>query len=219
MKYFPNLLIGLSVVLGSCAAPALRMVDRPIVFDEERRRLSLDYMAQRHNIQQSEPFIRPRMIVLHWTAIPTLEGSFRAFERPTLAGARPDLMTAGPLNVSVPFLVDRDGTVYRLMPDTLFARHCIGLNHCAIGVENVGSGRMTRAQVRANAQLVRLLKERYAIDYLIGHYEYRDFIGHPLWKETDPNYLTVKTDPGRPFMRKVRKRVKDLGLKGSPKDE
>jgi hypothetical protein len=41
--------------------------------------------------------ITPRMVVLHWTAIDDLEGSFRAFDRETLAG-RPELPGGGGAN-------------------------------------------------------------------------------------------------------------------------
>lgn len=208
------------LVINACVAqkPTFRMIDKPIIFDEQRKKLSLDYLAQRHGIQQADPFIKPKMIVLHWTSIPTLEATFDVFNPSVLPG-RPDLQAASRLNTSVPFLVDRDGTIFRLLPDTTFARHCIGLNYCAIGIENIGNNDLTKAQIKANIQLVRYLKRHYkGIEYLIGHYEYKDFIGTPLWKETDPNYLTGKTDPGESFMRKVRKQVKDLNLKGSPRD-
>jgi hypothetical protein len=42
------------------------------------------------------------------------------------------------------------------------------------------------------------------------------FIGTPLWKEINPNYLTEKTDPGVMFLKKIRERIKDLNLKGGP---
>ncbi|RZL33481.1 MAG: N-acetylmuramoyl-L-alanine amidase, partial [Pedobacter sp.] len=116
------------------------------------------------------------------------------------------------------YMVDRDGTIYRLMPDNYFARHVIGLNYCAIGVENVGSADfpLTDAQLKANEQLVRYLAKKYKIEYLIGHYEYSKFKGTSLWKETNPNYLTGKTDPGVSFMERIRNNVKDLLLKGVP---
>lgn len=50
------------------------------------------------------------------------------------------------LNVSTQFLVDRDGTIFRLLPDTTFARHVIGLNHLAIGIENIGCDDMPVTQ-------------------------------------------------------------------------
>ena len=216
MKFLIYFFISL-FLFTSCTKRSLHIIDKPIVFDEQRRQLSLDYLAKRHGLEQTEPYIKPKMIVLHWTAVPTLEATFNIFNPSVLPG-RPDLQAASCMNTSVPFLVDRDDTVFRLLPDTTFARHCIGLNYCAIGIENVGNNDLTRAQMKANVQLVRYLKRHYqGIDYLIGHYEYTDFIGTPLWRETDPNYLTGKIDPGKSFMRKVRSRVRDLHLKGSPR--
>ncbi|PTX18136.1 N-acetylmuramoyl-L-alanine amidase [Pontibacter mucosus] len=205
--------------LSSCAGPAFQILEKPIVFDEQRQQLSLEYMKNRHNIEKDAPYIEPKIIVLHWTAIPTLERSFAAMNPTLLPGARTEIGSASNLNVSAQFLVDRDGTVYRQLPDTAFARHVIGLNHCAIGVENVGGGKegLTKAQLKANEDLVRYLKSKYDIEYLIGHYEYQDFEGHPLWKEADAGYRTQKVDPGEEFMKQVRSRVRDLGLKGSPK--
>lgn len=184
------------------------IIDKPITFDQERLELSKQYLKDRYGIDKSEPVIDPKMVVLHWTEIPDLAGSFRAFKDSRLPNSRPEIAGAGALNVSAHFLVDRDGTIYRLMPETLMARHVIGLNHCAIGVENVGGTAntpLTDAQLRSNIALVRYLRSKYAIDYVIGHHEYRKFEGHPLWLEVDSGYRTVKTDPGDDFMKAVRK--------------
>ena len=203
----------------SCSSrPTFRTIFKPIVFDSERSQLSLEYLEKREGILQNTPTIKPVMIVLHWTAILSLEKTFDVFNRSTLPVARKGIEYASALNVSSQYLVDRDGTVFQLMPDTVFARHVIGLNYCAIGVENVGSEKdpLTKAQLNANVELIRYLKSKYPIEYVIGHYEYKLFRGTPLWKETDPNYLTEKTDPGISFMEKIRERVKDLHLKGAP---
>ena len=99
------------------------------------------------------------------------------------------------------------------------ARHVIGLNYCAIGVENVGGTEdtpLTKAQRKANIWLVKYLKSKYDIEYVIGHYEYTDFVDSPLWKEKDDSYRTKKTDPGLKFMAKVRKATKKLEFKPVP---
>ena len=117
-----------------------KIIDRPISFDEQRIKLTLEYLASHYGIIQENPTILPRMVVVHWTAIPTMEATFNTFNPSTLSNTRADIQSAGALNVSSQFLVDTDGTIYRLMPETTMARHVIGLNHCAIGVENVGPG-------------------------------------------------------------------------------
>ncbi|MEO5649797.1 MAG: hypothetical protein ABIR03_07745, partial [Ginsengibacter sp.] len=66
-----------------------------------------------------------------------------------------------------------------------------------------------------NEQLIRYLVTKYPIEYVIGHYEYKQFIGTSLWRESDPQYLTEKTDPGISFMKKIRARIKDLNIKGA----
>lgn len=127
--------------------------ERPIVFDAQRKALSLEYLKERYGLEKDSPTIDPKMIVLHWTVIPTLEKSFAAFNAATLPNWRPDIKDVSGLNVSAHFLVDRDGRIYRLLPETTMARHVIGLNHCAIGIENVGGTDdlpLTKAQLKSN---------------------------------------------------------------------
>jgi len=215
-----RLLFVVVVALLSSCKSTLSIVDKPIIFDTNRERLTLEYLEQRYGLDADTPEITPKMIVLHWTVIPTLEKSFEAFKNPTLPNWRPDINSVSGLNVSSQFMVDRDGTIYKLLPETTMARHVIGLNHCAIGVENVGGGEgqpLTKAQLKSNIRLVRYLATKYEIDYLIGHYEYTLFENHPLWLEKDSGYRTVKTDPGADFMEKVRKAVDDLDFKPLPK--
>jgi N-acetyl-anhydromuramyl-L-alanine amidase AmpD len=204
----------------SAAVEAPRIVDRPIPFSEQRKELTRSYITAHYGMTPRDITIVPRMVVLHWTAIDGLEGSFRAFSSETLAGSRPELAGAGDVNVSIQFLIDQDGTIYRLMPENWMARHVIGLNYDAIGVENVGGAsgdNLTDAQVAANIALVKYLKQKYpTIEYLIGHHEYQKFDGHPLWREKDTSYRTAKQDPGDRFMNAVRTGVRALRLRGVP---
>ncbi|MCL6273412.1 peptidoglycan recognition protein family protein [Muricauda sp. 2012CJ35-5] len=211
-------LISLISIIGSCAIKK-EIVERPIVFNEQRTTLTLEYLSERYNLNQESIEITPKMIVLHWTAIPDLQKSFEAFENPTLPDWRPDIKGVSGLNVSAHFLVDQDGAIYRLMDETTMARHVIGLNHCAIGIENVGGTEnlpLTRAQLKANIYLVDYLASKYKIEYVIGHHEYIQFEGHPLWLEVDDGYRTTKTDPGEEFMEKVRKATKKNNFKSLP---
>ena len=209
--FFIFILLGLLVT--SCQS--YKVIQKPITFDETRKQLSLEYLEERYDLQQSEPTIEPKMVVVHWTVIPTMQKTFDAFNPSTLPNWRPEIQAASGLNVSSQYLIDQDGTIYQLLPDTVMARHVIGLNHCAIGIENVGGGDLplTKAQLKSNAALIKKLTQKYPIEYLIGHYEYQKFIGHPLWKETDPNYLTKKSDPSEKFMADLRKKLKRLDFK------
>jgi N-acetyl-anhydromuramyl-L-alanine amidase AmpD len=202
----------------ACSQKAtLRIFDKPITWNAEREQLSLNYLKERHGLTQTTATIKPQMVVVHWTAISNIEVTFDVFNPITLGG-RADLTGASNLNVSSQFLIDRDGTIFRLLPETTFARHVIGLNYLAIGIENIGSDDMplTKAQLHANEKLIRYLKRKYPIDYVIGHHEYQRFQKTELWKETDPNYRTVKSDPGDSFMIRLRKNLTDLNLKPLP---
>lgn len=209
MRVFILVLI---ILLSGCAVkPPIEIIQRPIVFDEQRERLSLDYLSTRYGMEQSTAKIDPRMVVVHWTVVPTLEKTFSVFNPPVLPSSRTGISSASALNVSAHFLVDRDGSIYQLLPTSTFARHTIGLNHTAIGIENIADGQalpLTQAQIQANIALIDYLANQHKIDYVIGHHEYKQFIGHALWKEKNPNYLTEKNDPGDVNMRLIRNGLK-----------
>ena len=216
MKLYFTLFI--SILFISCSIKT-KIVDRPITFDKERETLTLQYLSERYDIDNGTTTINPKIIVLHWTAIPNLEKTFKAFEHSQITNSRPDIKSSGSLNVSSQFVVDQDGTIYTLMPETTMARHVIGLNHCAIGIENVGGTKdtpLTKAQLKSNIKLVKYLAARYEIEYLIGHYEYTNFVDHELWLEKDPNYRTKKTDPGKEFLNNVKEATKKLNFKPTP---
>ena len=218
MKYLK--LIGILLLFSvklKAQTDAINIIQRPIEFNQERIDLSLDYMRTHYGIVQKTPTINPLMIVLHYTEVGTLEHNIRYFNNTYLNG-RKNLSRESALNVSSQFIIDRDGSIYQLMPPTQFARHTIGLNYCAIGIENIGGSKqpLTEAQAEANAKLIRYLTKKYAIQYLIGHSEYCEFRNSSLWKEKNPNYFTEKYDPGAGFMQKVRTKIRDLHLKSAP---
>jgi len=213
-----HLVFFISLILSSCNT--LHIIDKPITYDQERKQLSLEYLENRYGIIKNEPSIEPRMIVVHWTAIPDFEKSFNAFKQSKLPNSRPDITDASALNVSAQFLVDQDGKIYRLLPETAMARHVIGLNHCAIGIENVGGTSdmpLTQKQLKSNIKLIKYLKEKFPnIDYVIGHFEYTRFEEHPLWLEIDKGYRTEKTDPGKDFIDTIRKSTVNLNWEPVP---
>lgn len=212
------LLVFMLMGFASAQKNELNIINKPINYSEERIRLSLEYLKEHHGLVQKTPTIVPKMIVLHYTAGGNVESNFKYFNKTHLENARNTLKKQSTLNVSSQFIIDRDGTIYQLMEPNQFARHTIGLNYCAIGIENIGSKKepLTGKQVSANAQLIRYLTQKYKIEYLIGHSEYGIFRNSKLWKESDPNYFTGKEDPGKDFMNKVRLQTADLHLKDKP---
>jgi hypothetical protein len=203
--------------------------DHSFPIDEERVRLTKEYLRI-HNpalaaglpdedLAGSISF-EPRIVVVHFTAIPTLAETLESFHTLQIGPDRELIRRNGLLNVGIQFVVDRDGTIYSLYPETVIARHVIGLNHAAIGIENVGNGDLgrrraeaplTRSQLEANLSLVRYLAGRYpSIDFVIGHSEYRQLEhrahpAHDLFHEELPAYRTEKIDPGKRFMKRLRR--------------
>jgi N-acetyl-anhydromuramyl-L-alanine amidase AmpD len=219
MKKFFILISVLWLSLSSCSS--VKIIDKPVVMNHQRDSLTIEYLKTRYGIDQNSPDIDPKMIVVHWTAIPTLEKTLKAFDPVMLPNWRPEIAGASALNVAAQFVVDQDGTIYRLLPETYMARHVIGLNYCAIGIENVGGLEdkpLTKAQLKADIKLIRYLKKKYPdIEYVIGHLEYTNFDNTPLWKEIDPNYRTQKTDPGVEFINNIRKKTSKYHWKPVPK--
>lgn len=202
-----------------CSEPELTIIQKPVQMNDTRTALTLEYLKQRYGIEQDEPTITPTMVVVHWTVIPTLEQTFAAFDPAELPAARDGIRSGGQLNVSSQFVIDRDGTIYQLLPETYMARHTIGLNYTAIGIENIADGKdlpMTDAQLEANSRLIRYLAGKYPIEFVLGHSEYQTFKGTRWWKERDANYITEKNDPDPAFMQRLRGQLTDLALKPLP---
>ncbi|WP_296330939.1 N-acetylmuramoyl-L-alanine amidase [uncultured Acidaminococcus sp.] len=156
--------------------------------------------------------IEPRAVVVHWTANDSQEGTYQYF----YAEENPGL-SHGTLNVGSQFLVGRDGTIWQLMPETALARHAIGLNWCAIGIENVGGvgGKedLTKNQLAANVALISYLKDKYpTLTTVLGHYEQDKAKQTDLWREDVPNYYHGKIDPGPTFMKGLREALTKKGL-------
>ena len=201
----------------------IHIIDKPITFGAERIAMTKQYIKQHYGKTVANIEITPKVIVLHWTADMSFDQSFKRLQPQKLFTDRKDIAKASLLNVSAQFLVARDGTIYRLMPENWMARHVIGLNYSSIGVENVGGqgnkkDDLTPAQRASNIKLIRYLKAKYpSIAYLIGHHEYTQMEHTSLWLEKDKGYRTVKADPGTKFMAEMREATKDLYLKMPPK--
>jgi len=198
-------------------APRLAIAEAPIPWSDERAALTLEYRRLHSDRAAKDLEIEPRVIVLHYTGGGTARSALETFKPARLGTSRPELARGGAVNVSAHFLVDRDGAIVRLQPETRYARHCIGLNHIAIGIENVGDESrwpLTEAQIAADAALVRELARRFRITHLLGHQEAAAFAGHAYFVELVPGYKNAKPDPGARFMKAVREAVADLKLAG-----
>lgn len=205
------------IAVADDAASSVSIVDAPMKWTDERARLTLAYRRRHSDPDATDLAIEPRVIVLHYTGGDSARSTRNYFDNVKIEAARKALAKGGAVNVSAHFVVDRDGTIYRLQPETQFARHCIGLNHIAIGIENVGDEArlpLTDAQVAADAALVRDLARRFPITHLLGHHEVMKFRDSAYYVERERGYQNTKGDPGERFMARVRAAVADLKLQG-----
>ena len=210
------LLLNIAIVLN-----AYEIHQTPIKFGKKRIHLTKEYIKEHYALDVKDIKIIPRMVLVHYTAIETFPKSLARFTSQTLPSDRPEISKASALNVSTHFMVERDGTIHQLMPLDFMARHVIGLNYSAIGIENVGGAGykqdLTVDQLLANIFIVNYLKKKFeTIEYVVGHHEYRCFENTPLWLETDDGYRTTKFDPGPSFMRDLHANIE--GFKKAPCD-
>ena len=206
-----------------CAIPLLayEIVQTPINFGDKRIALTKEYIKNHYGLEVKDIKITPKIVLIHYTAIETFEKSLARFTSQTLPTDRPEISKASALNVSTHFMVERDGTIHQLMPLDIMARHVIGLNYSAIGIENVGGAGykedLTVNQLLANIFIVNYVRKKFpTVEYVVGHHEYRCFEGTELWLEKDDGYRTEKFDPGANFMRDLRANTK--GFKVAPCD-
>ena len=158
--------IVLFTIIVLATKPGLNIVDTPISFSKERVELTKEYAKQHYDLNLTTITIEPKMIVLHWSEESNLTRTYNLFNAETIPSDWGDVSKNGAVNVSAHFLVGRDGRIFRLMPETQMARHIIGLNYSAIGIENIGgdvvdgkaSHNLTQAQFISNVRLVRYLK-------------------------------------------------------------
>lgn len=188
-------------------APAI--VDKPVITSDYKRQLMREY-SKKHYGQEMES-ITPKVVIVHWTASNIMSSAYNWFNREEY-GNEP-----GTLNVGSQFIVDRDGTIYRIMEETALGRHAIGYNHCAIGIENVGGENnvenLTAAQLDANIKLISYLAAKYpTIKYVWGHYQQDKAKASGLYIENISGYYSGKSDPGKKFMSELHKVLEPKGL-------
>jgi len=165
-----------SAAAAAVAPPRPHIVDKPIAFGPERRQQMAEYSLKRYG--DSSIVLVPKVVVLHYTAGGSWESAWSLFNSNT-----PNMGNPGDLpGTSVHFIIDKDGTIYKLLPLDLQGRHTIGLNDVAIGIEFVeegsgGSNAAVRnifhreAQIDAGLALVRWLQYRF-------HTSTKNVIGH-----------------------------------------
>ncbi|WP_170347574.1 YARHG domain-containing protein [Ruegeria atlantica] len=202
---------------GTEPAKTIKIIDRPIQFGERRQFLTSEYLRKQLG-KSTDITFEPRMIVIHDTSDASLEEYFEKLKPSSVPDGHLGLANNEALNFSVHYIVDRDGTIYKLMEDYVVARHVSGLDTSAIGVKNVGGENLnlTSAQLEANEFLVDHLKKKYPkIQYIIGYHEHRFFRDHEFWVGKVPEHDDSSTGPGEIYINSLRSSILGLGLKGT----
>jgi len=145
------------------------IVVKLIPFGAKRRAETAAY-ARRHYSLNTWRLRHPHVIVEHYTATTSFASTYNYF-----ASNAPDPELGELPGVCSHFVVDRDGTIYQLVPLTTMCRHTVGLNWTAFGIEDVGTSDAeilaNRKQLSASLALTLWLMSRF-------HIQLRNVIGH-----------------------------------------
>jgi N-acetylmuramoyl-L-alanine amidase len=165
--------------IALAAPPRPAIVWKPIPYGPTRRAEMASY-AKKHYAVDSW-VLHPRAIVEHVTATDSFSSVYRTFARDA-----PDAELHELPGTCAHFVIDRDGTIYQLVPLNVMCRHTVGLNYTAIGIEHVGVSDAEvladAAEMRSSLALTVWLMSRYSIPLanVIGHNE---SLSSPLHKE------------------------------------
>jgi N-acetylmuramoyl-L-alanine amidase len=189
--------------------PRPAIVQRPIPFDARRKEEMRAY-ARRHYGLDTYRLRNARVIVIHYTETPDFSSTFNTF-----APDVPDSELHELPGTCAHFVIDRNGTIYQLVPTTIMCRHTVGLNWTAIGIEHVGfsDGEVLadRRQMRSSLALVRWLRCRHRIPIrdVIGHNE---SLSSPYHHENVPSLRTqTHSDFNHADMQVYRARLRAAG--------
>jgi len=163
------LAVAATVAVGLPPKPAI--VQKPIPFGAARRAETAAY-AKRHYGIATWRLRSPHVIVEHYTATTSFASAWNTF-----ASDAPDAELGERPGTCAHFVIDRDGTIYQLVPLGVICRHTVGLNWTAIGIEHVGTSDRSildnPRQLQASLRLTLWLMSRYSISLpnVIGHSE------------------------------------------------
>ena len=129
--------------------------------------------SRRHYGIDSYRLRDPKVIVEHYTVTATFQhvwNTFAANTRDPELGELP--------GTCAHYVIDRDGTIYQLVPRSIMCRHTVGLNYTSFGIEHVGSSDAqvmgNRRQLAASLRLTRWLRCRYGIAHRQRHRAQRE---------------------------------------------
>ncbi len=162
----------LALVLTAVVVPTKpAIVSKPIPFSAQRRAEMAQYAARHYGLHTWR-LEHPKVIVEHYTASTSFTSAWNTF-----ASDAPDSELHERPGTCAHFVIDRDGTIYQLVPLNTMCRHTVGLNWTAIGIEHVGTSDASilqnPKQIAASLKLTLWLMHRFGISLpnVIGHNE------------------------------------------------
>ncbi len=183
----------------------------PIPFGATRKAQTVAYVRRHYGsfMKPTWRLIHPHVIVIHYT-----EASYGSTFN-TFANDVPDSELHELPATSAHFVIDAGGTIHQLVSLGTIARHTVGLNWTAIGVEHVGYSDAQvlgdRRQMSSSLHLVHWLSCRFHIQIrnVIGHAE---SLSSPYHHEDVPSLRTqTHSDFQHRDMQVYRRRLRALG--------
>jgi N-acetylmuramoyl-L-alanine amidase len=187
------------------AAPRPPITQKYIAFGARRKAETTAYCKRHYGSKQATYVLsNPHVVVLHFTAGSNWTSAWNTFNNDSKYESTPGLPEYP--GTSAHFIVRKDGVIIQCVPLDLRARHAIGMNWTAIGIEivqEVPAGKTGHwadqqilnrpKQVDAVLKLVRYLQGRF-------HIKTSDVIGHamanssPYFKEHMKNTINRTGD-------------------------
>jgi N-acetylmuramoyl-L-alanine amidase len=199
--------VALVLAVALLAPVRPHIVWKPIPFGVKRKAEMAQYAKRHYGINSY--VLHPKVIVEHVTATSTFSSAYNTF-----AADVPDAELHSLPGTCAHFIIDRDGTIYQLVPLDIMCRHTVGLNYVAIGIEHVGTSDAEvlhdAAQMRSSLALTAWLMARFRISptNVIGHNE---SLSSPFHKELyAPWRRQTHADWRRPDMNIYRARLAAL---------
>jgi beta-N-acetylhexosaminidase len=162
----------LALLVAAVVVPAKpAIVWKPIPFSAQRRAEMAQYAARHYGLHTWR-LEHPKVIVEHYTASNSFSSAWNTF-----ASDAPDPELHELPGTCAHFVIDRDGTIYQLVPLNTMCRHTVGLNWTSIGIEHVGTSDASilqnPKQIAASLKLTLWLMHRFGISLpnVIGHNE------------------------------------------------
>jgi beta-N-acetylhexosaminidase len=195
--------VALALAVALLAPVRPHIVWKPIPFGAKRKAEMAQYAKRHYGINSY--VLQPKVIVEHVTATSTFSSAYNTF-----AADVPDAELHSLPGTCAHFIIDRDGTIYQLVPLDIMCRHTVGLNYVAIGIEHVGTSDAAvlsdAAQMRSSLALTAWLMTRFRISLpdVIGHNEslsspfHKELYApwrrqtHADWRRTDMNIYRTR---------------------------